>query len=477
MNQQTQQEISNLLEQIYRNNDPDTEPDNESQPHTRLNIVIEFEEEEIHPIEEERPTVESTPEEPEAPTTGDQTETPSQTDEENDPFPVPPSKTPPRTRPGRPVILVVLSLVALIGLLIGLGYGFILPLFAPSATITLVTASQQLTTTDTLQLVTNGTADPSKNQVPGRELAAITMSQQKTAATTGTAHQDAKPGHGIITFYNGATYTQTVPAGTALTGADGVQLVTDEDATIPAAIFPTFGQRSIAAHTALPGTGGNVRAGDVYGACCRVNVSAVNGAFTGGQDARTYQTVTPQDINGITTSVTASLEQSVQAAFQTQVQPTETLVTPLDCTQKVTPDHQPGEEATQVHITIDETCKGATYTPQALIDLTAQKAAQDAQHRLGAGYISTGVQNSIAKANPQAHGTIELQIQSVSTWAYQYGAEQEQHIRAMIAGMRQDDAKTTLLHLAAVQSVSIVLSNGATIPTNTKNIHFIFMQM
>jgi hypothetical protein len=47
------------------------------------------------------------------------------------------------------------------------------------------------------------------------------MSQEKTVATTGTAHQDAKAAHGAVTFYNAAPYWQTVSAGTLLTGADG----------------------------------------------------------------------------------------------------------------------------------------------------------------------------------------------------------------------------------------------------------------
>lgn len=467
MNEQTQRdEISDLIERIYQADAPDTEPRDESQPRRRLNVYIEVEEEEIDS------TIESTLEEKDAPTTSDQAETPSSNEQQSDPLPVQSS----RTRRIRPVLFVLL-LVAAIGLLVGLGYGIIFPIFAPEVTVTLVTQSQRLTTTSTLQLMTNVTADPTKQQVPGRELTAITMSQQKTVATTGTAHQDARAGHGIITFYNGATYTQTVTAGTILTGADGTQFVTDADATIPAAIFPTFGQASVYAHAAITGPQGNIRAGDLYDTCCRLNVSAVNGAFTGGHDARTYQTVTPQDINGTAASVTTSLEQSVQAALQTQVQPDETLVTPLDCTQKVTPNHAAGDETAQVSITIDETCTGTVYTTQAVTTLTKQNAAQDAEKRLGTGYTTTGIQTSITQATRKEHSAIDLQVKSVSMWAYQYGPEQEQRIRAMIAGMSQDRAKTTLLHLAGVQSVSITTTNSATIPTDTAHIHLMFLEM
>jgi hypothetical protein len=473
MSDQIQQEISNLLAQIDAYNQADTEPGDESQPRRRLNVYIDLQEQEIPPTEEEnRPTIESMLDERDTPTPRDESETPSRDEQQqSDPLPVQSSKHP-RTRP----VVLVLLLVACIGLLIGPGYGVIVPLFTPSATITIVTAAVQQSTTTTIHVV-NGAADPTKREIRERELAAITMSQQKTVATTGTARQQARQAHGSVTFYNAATYPQTIPAGTMLAGADGVQLVTDQDATIPAAIFPTFGQRRVAAHAATTGPGGNVRAGDVYGACCRVNVSAVNGAFTGGQDARTYQTVTQQDINEVVTSVKTSLEQSVQAALQTQVQQSETLITPLDCTQKVTPDHQPGEEATQVSVAIDETCTGTVYTTQAFTALTAQNATQDAERRLGAGYTTTSIQTTITQASPKGHGSIDLQTKSVSMWAYQYGPEQEQSIRAMIAGMSKEKAKTTLLHLTAVQSVSITITNSATMPTETEHIHLIFMQM
>lgn len=470
-------DIDAILDHLYAH-DEAIPPQGENQPHRTINVYIDVEEEDSQALP---PTVEGTLD-------TDRNRTVPLPDEQITP-PSPGPTTEPHTATSsvQPthhpsmhprLIVLVVTLVAVLATLIGLTIRVALsPLLAPSTTITLVTTSQHLTTTSTLQLVTTGTADPTKQQVPGRALPTITMSQQKTIATTGTAHQDATAGHGIITFYNSATSTQMIPAGTVLIGADGVQLVTDADATIPTAVFPTFGQASIAAHAAITGPGGNVRAGDVYGACCRLNVSAVNGAFHGGQDARTYQTVTPQDIQGAATSATTSLEQSVQAALQTQVQARETLITPLNCTQKVTPDHQPGEEAAQVSITIDETCTGTVYSTQAWTSITAQIATQDATKRLGTGYTTTGIQTSIIKATPTTHGMIDLQIKSMSIWTYQYGPEQEQSIKAMIAGMRKDKATATLLHLAGVQSVSITTTNGTTVPTDARNIHLLFVQL
>ncbi len=466
MNEQRDREINTLLDHMYPQDH--TQLPHEEQPPRRINVYIEVDEEEMIPA-----AVESTLDEPADTAMSDEPYAPSSTEpQQSDPL-VQPTRRPRGTRS----IALVLVLVAAVGLLVGLEYGVILPMLAPSATITIVTASSQQTTNTTIHIVTNRAADPTKQQITGRGLASVTMSQQKTVATTGITHQDARAGHGSITFYNGATSIQTIPAGTVLTGADATQLVTDTDATLPTAVFPTFGQTTVYAHAAMVGPGGNVRAGDVYGSCCRLNVSAVNGAFTGGQDARTYQTVTPQDITGVVTSVKTSLEQSVQAALQTQVQPTETLITPLPCTQKVTADHQPGEEAAQVSVTIDETCTGTVYTTQAFASLTTQLATQDAQRRRGTGYRTTGVHPRITQATPKEHGSIDLQVKSVSVWVYEYGREQQQAIKTMIAGMSKDKAKTTLLHLAGVQSVSLATRNGTTLPTDVENIQLLCVQL
>jgi hypothetical protein len=289
----------------------------------------------------------------------------------------------------------------------------------------------------------------------------------------------ATTAHGFITFYNAAPYLQTVSAGTLLTGADGVQVLTDQDATISAAVLPTEGQVTVTGHTAVTGTQGNIRAGDLYGSCCRLNVFVTNSVFHGGQNARTYQTVTAQDIAGVVRTLKTSVEQSVQAAFQTQVHATETLVTPLACTQQVTPDHHAGEEATQVEVMLSETCTGIVYSTQALAMLATTLATTDAHTRLGTGYTTTGIQTSVIheNTNQQQHGSVDIQIQSVGLWAYLFTPEQQESMKAMIAGMSKDKAILTLLHMIGVQSVSIMLTNGTILPKDVQQIHLLFLQV
>ncbi len=430
----------------------------QQQPQTFIDVyVIERDSEELH-------TVESTLGEP-APQEGQNNH-----DEEELATPIPaPQELHIRTRPRWWMIALVVLCILLIGVGIRLALS---PHFSPSASVTLVTQSQQLTTMSTVQVVTNGVADPIKNQVPGRALPAITMSEQQTVPTTGMTHQAAQAAHGFLTFYNAAPYIQKIQAGTLLTGADGVQVLTDQEATIPAAIMPTEGQVTVSAHATIAGLQGNIKAGDLYGQCCRLNVFVANNVFHRGQDARIYQTVAQQDINTVVSGIKNSLEQSVQAALQTQIQPSETLITPLSCTQNVTSNHQVGAEATQIHVTLDETCTGLTYTTQAVTTLLTTLATTDASKRLGMGYTTTGVH--VTQTHATKHG---LDITSVSLGAYAFTQDQQDTFKVMIAGMSKDKATATLLHMTGVQSVSITLKNSTTVPSSIQDIHLLFLQV
>jgi hypothetical protein len=342
---------------------------------------------------------------------------------------------------------------------------FVSPVLFPEATVTIVPVSRQVRMTTTVTL-TGATG-----QLPGRTLSSVTMSQEQTAPTTGRGHEDAQPGHGLITFYNAAPYAQTIVAGTLLTGSDGVQIVTEQSMTIPAAVYPSFGQASVTAHTTTTGPSGNIKAGDIYGPCCVQNMSAANSAFTGGQEARDYQSVTQQDINTVATSLKKGLDQSAQAALQTQVQSSETLVTPLPCQERVTSDRRPGEEAAEVHVTVSETCSGVAYDTQAYQDAITQVLNQQATKQLSEGYMLIGlVQSSVTSVSTDQQ-PITLHVTLAGIYDYELSQEQQQAIKASIAGKSKSDATAALLHTAGVQSVSITSTQGNMLPRNSSRIH------
>ncbi|GHO76591.1 hypothetical protein KSD_43620 [Ktedonobacter sp. SOSP1-85] len=346
------------------------------------------------------------------------------------------------------------------------GLLYMSPLWTATTTVTLVPVSHMLETRLTVTI--GGNTDQTQSQVPGRLLPTITMSQVRTIPTTGKALQDAQAAHGYITFYNTATYPQTVPAETLLTGADGVQIVTDQDASIPAGTLATNGRVTITAHAVQSGPVGNIQASDIYGPCCRANVLAANTAFSGGQDARDYQSVTQHDIDTAGASLKASLDQSTTAALQTQVRSTETLAMPLHCQQKTSANHQPGEEAASVQVTLDEICTGMVYQTQALQTLLAQALTTQAKQQLGTQYTPSGD----VHITTTAQGTSNMQATGTQTWVYQFSQSEQERIRDSIAGKSQAQAKSLLLARTGIQSVSF--SNDATLP-DVNHIRLLFL--
>ena len=242
--------------------------------------------------------------------------------------------------------------------------------FPPLAHITLILKSQEVSATTTLQT--------------GRILAPLTLSQSASVPATGRGHQDPKQATGTITFYNGLFSTQTVSAGTTLTGSDGVQVVTDQDAVISAANPPSLGMATVSAHAVSAGSSGNIAAYDVNQQCCATAIKAVNTAFfSGGQDERNFQFVTKSDIENAAIPLKAAVSQSVTAALQTQLKDNEQLQS-LPCAPQVSADHQINEEATSVKVTATLMCSAVAYNQTTLEQQATQLLTTQAFKKLGA---------------------------------------------------------------------------------------------
>jgi hypothetical protein len=386
-----------------------------------------------------------------------------------------------RIRPRTVGLLLALACVALVGLLLAALY--VLPLLTATASITVLPVQTPITATTTLAVVTTGTVSSHQQQpqqVPGRVLSSLTLSGQRTVATTGKGHQDAAAAHGTVTFYNAALYIQTIPAGTLLVGTDGVQIVTAQDAILPAAVLPTDGQATVAAHAVQVGPAGNIRAGDIYGPCCRVNVLVQNTtAFTGGQNARTYPMVTRTDVEGTVSALTANLAQSVQAAFAAQVRPDETLITPVPCVPHISTNHHVGDEATQVTLLLQETCTGETYETQAMQTQVAQAVTAAAMQRLGTNYTQEGeVQATVLHVTSTTgpHGGVLLQVKGTGVWAYRFTDAQLHTLAVRMAGKSHEQATALLLDTPGVSQVVMNVSGGmTTLPTDPARIHLLVL--
>ena len=309
----------------------------------------------------------------------------------------------------------------------------------------------------------------------GRLLNPITISQSSTVQATGHGHQDAKRATGTITFYNGQFASVTIPASILITSASGIAISTDQEATIPAANPPLLGQVTVSAHAISSGKAGNIVAYDINQVCCAPSVKAVNTtAFSGGQDARDYPYVQKSDIQTAATQLQATVSQSITGAIQGQVTAHESFATP-SCSTGTTSDHQVGQEASQVKVTVSDTCSAVAYNAQKLMDTVTQLLTTQAAMKLGNGYgLLEPPQITVTQATPGKQVT--LAFTSVSTWVYGISSDQQRCIKASIAGKNTQEALKVLRSLPGIGSASVAFSgfgDSSRIPKDTANIHIV----
>jgi len=260
-----------------------------------------------------------------------------------DPITEPATTFPPGSPPSTYTLLLVL-LVAMLPPLACLLFQ-VYVLFHPfTATVTILTSQQA--------------------SLPGtRLLNSITLSQSMIGPATGRGHENASTATGTLVFYNGLFTAQLVPQGTVFTGSDGVQVMTDADISIPPANPPAFAVVSVFAHALLPGVSGNIAAGDINTTISNGILVKNLGAFYGGKNARSYHTVSRDDINNLSTAAQKELSSRNDNLFREQLQAGEVLATP-QCHFQTSSSGTVGQEATQVKVTISSTCKASAYSTE-----------------------------------------------------------------------------------------------------------------
>lgn len=360
------------------------------------------------------------------------------------------------------LLAYVPCLFGLVVILSCLAFQLYLVFNPPTVTVTMLAKSQTVSLTGTLQL--------------GRLLNPITVSQSTMAVTTGKGHQDSRQAAGLITFYNGQFQSVAVPARTIITAADGVQIATDQGALLPAGNPPAYGQTTVSAHAIIPGIKGNIAAYAISVACCAPSVLAKNTqSFTGGQDERDFHTVTQSDIDQAATPLNTTLAQSVQGALHGQVKNSEALQT-LPCTPTVQSDHQAGQEAREVKVTVAETCSAVAYNNDALQAQATALLTTRATQQVGAGYTLVGAIHVTLCQATVSHTTPTLVFSCQGVWMYGGTNAQQQLIKNLIAGKTKQQALDALVHLPGIQQARIGdVDDNAKLPRNPGLIHLIIL--
>lgn len=423
-------------------------------------------------------------------------------DEPNRPAPTPPPREPRplslpvvAARTPRSFPLLVAGTLSISIILLGVAFGLLLatnpsslgpmiawlPGITPTASVTLTPAQKSLHASVPITAVT-GTPDPTRQQVSARLLSVKSHPFIQTVLATGHGHTQAQQAQGMLTFYNAAPYAQTVAAGTVLTGADGVALVTDQAASLPAGNLPDVGMATVPAQAVQVGPQGNIAPLDLNGLCCVAGVSVKNtDAFWGGQNARDYPVVARQDVEAVTGPESSILTQAAQANLQGEIRPSEQLASPAQCHPTQHTDHPIGSEATHVTITLSVTCQAEVYDAQAVQQLASAALSERARSTLGAGYSAQGtIKTSVIQvATTEAtHGTLSLLVSAQGTWSYQFSSNEINQLSRRIAGLPRQQAVHLLKQEGHIQAVSITETWNATdIPTDPNHIQIMVLDV
>ncbi len=266
-----------------------------------------------------------------------------------------------------------------------------------------------------------------------------------------------------MTFYNQAPTAQTIPAGLLLSGAGGVQVVTDTLVVVPTAHLPTQGQATVAAHAVQAGPQGNIGANDLDGPCCFVGIAVQNAqAFSGGQNARDFPAVGARDVTGAATPLIATLTRQGQAAVQAQVRTHEQPVHPVQCSPQVLSNHSMGEEATQVTVRVSVTCAAEVYNADQVQSRVAALLSQEATTHFGSAYALQGEVTWTLSAVSDVDGRrriVNLHVQVEGLWVYQLGVAQLHTLTTLVAGKHTQEARTILLRMQGIRQVNITSSD------------------
>lgn len=352
----------------------------------------------------------------------------------------------PVVRPQRTLLFVSAGIMSML-LLLSLCVFVIVPWFFPTADIMITPQVEHL----------------SASFVPsGLKMRSASATQSETVQTTGIGHADATRASGIITFLNTDTVQKIIGAGTLLIGKDGVQVVTDSDLFIPVG-YPV-GEAHVRAHAIQAGQIGNISALDISGACCQINVSARNfSGFTGGQDARTFQTVAQKDIDGAHQILARRATQMAQSNLKTGPSEEETAPT---CVSQSTTSAKVGDEAKHFTESVKSICT------EYIGDLTTlQKQAEDALKKeiTAPFHLEESTLHFSLLSAQEGQAT----VLAVASWTQ----EELASYARKITGMNENDGLAFLSHEPGIMSVSYSVNGRDTgvFPGDAARIHFHMM--
>jgi VCBS repeat-containing protein len=334
---------------------------------------------------------------------------------------------------------------------------------ATSATVTIKPMSQEMRKTYTIGV---NAQVSSPMTVKGRELSANSEQLVQSAPATGQGHHDAVSATGtmVVSQINLTNSTGNDVLNLSIADNNGVTATGDESVHIY-----TGGTVSIPSHATPAGSAGNIAAHDMDGPIQIIDhyTQAVIGTayisnpqpFSGGVDARDYTYVQQSDIDKVANALVSQLTAGTKAKVKQQVKSGELLVQDPSCSPKISPDHQPQDEAASVTVKVSLTCSALTYRTQQLQDAAVQAYEQDGITHFGKGYSVVGT-TVLSKPVFVSGSSGSFSIAVNGIWTFKYTDQSQLELKKLIAGKPSSDALQMLRTRKDIQNVTLTTEGG-----------------
>ena len=243
----------------------------------------------------------------------------------------------------------------------------------PVATISLSVKSQNVQ--DTFLL----TASPQTAQVnvsqrvmPDRSIS-TTTSGSSTVATSGQQTSAGTHANGTLLFVNSGQTPVDITNGFTFTASNGVQIRLDQRVVVPPHDNGNDNSVKAMATAVLSGQGGNIAAEALNTPCCGGLVVVSNPQpFNGGSDGGVTHLVAQSDLDSVKNALVPGLQQKAQQQILSQIQANEIQAGTPTYSIHLTSDHQVGDQATQVNVTVTVTAVALVYNARVARDLASQ---------------------------------------------------------------------------------------------------------
>jgi VCBS repeat-containing protein len=359
-------------------------------------------------------------------------------------------------------------------------------LAATGATVTITPARSDLKNAFPITGVT-GAPEASKSQVQARQLSVTTSAQSKTVNATGSQTISGIQSTGTLSLdiaYIAVNGSYIIAAGTTFIGASGVTVATNSAVDLNTGATTIM----VPSHAVNPGANGNIPTLDinvsVQQGClsvCAVKYTVKNPtAFTGGKDASTSSVVQQSDIDNASNNLIQANQPNAEQVLQGRLQQGEQLIGTPQCSPNVSADHQAGDQASQVTVTVSFTCTGEAYDQAGALVLAQQLLTSQAATTPGAGYALAGqIKTALVSASPDNQGGVAIVVQAEGIWVYQFSDSQKQALASLIAGKSQQEAMSLLTTQTGVAEVRIQIQGGTgqALPTDAQKITVVIQPM